>query len=78
MFYKVKKVLDLILFRVVVNLNQFLKEFKESVEVIFAKIHLITSEHNCSYSPFLSAKTIFVDFIFGSKIKKMTLLLNIH
>ena len=65
-----KKDLDLILFRIVVNLNQFLKEFEESVEVIFAKIRLITSEHNCSYSPFLSAKTIFVDFIFGFKNKK--------
>ena len=44
----------------------------------FAKTGLIAGERNCSYRPFLSAKSIFVDFLFSSKIKNMTLLLYTH
>ena len=45
----------------------------------FAKVRLIAGERNCSSRPFLSAKSIFVDFLFSSKIKKnMTLLQYIH
>ena len=40
----------------------------------FAKTGLTASVRNCSYRPFLSAKSIFVDFLFSS-IKNMTLLL---
>ena len=32
----------------------------------------------CSYSPFSSVKSIFVDFLFCSKRKIMTLWLNVH
>ena len=35
----------------------------------FVKNGLISGVHNCSYSPFSSAKAIFVDFRFSSKIK---------
>ena len=41
----------------------------------FAKIRLIAGYRNCSYSPFLSARSIFVDFLFISNIKNMTLLI---
>ena len=34
-----------------------------------AKTGLITSVRNCGYSPFSSAKQIFVDFLFSSKTK---------
>ena len=44
----------------------------------FAKICLIAGERNCGYSPFLLAKSIFVDFLFSSNMKNMTLLLYIH
>ena len=44
----------------------------------FAKIRLITGERNFSYSPFLLGKSLFVDFIFSSKIKSITLLLYIY
>ena len=35
----------------------------------FAKIRLIAGDHNCSYSPLLWGKSLFVDFLFSSKIK---------
>ena len=44
----------------------------------FAKTGLITGIRNCSYSSFLSAKSIFVDFLLNSKIQNMTLLLYVH
>ena len=44
----------------------------------FAKTGLIAGVCNCSYSPFSSAKYIFVDFLFSSKIKNMTLMLYVH
>ena len=39
-----------------------------------AKICLIAGERNCSYRPFLSSKSSFVNFLFSSKIKNMTFL----
>ena len=44
----------------------------------FSKTGLIASVHNCSYSPFSSAKSLFVDFLFSSKIQNMTFLLYVH
>ena len=35
----------------------------------FAKLRLIAGERNCSYSPFLSGTSVFVDFLFSSKTK---------
>ena len=43
----------------------------------FAELRLIAGEHNCSYSSFLSGKSLIVDFILRSKIKSTTLLLYI-
>ena len=44
----------------------------------FEKIHLITSEHNCSYRPFMSAKLFLSIFFLVQKKKYMTLLLYAH
>ena len=44
----------------------------------FRKTHLIAGVRNSSYSLFLPAKSIFVDFLFSSKIKNMTLMLYVH
>ena len=44
----------------------------------FAKTGLIAGIRNYSYSPFSSAKYIFVDFLFSSKIKNMMLMLYVH
>ena len=42
----------------------------------FAKILLIAGEHNCSYSLFLSAKSIFVDFHFSSNFKNSSAIMH--
>ena len=44
----------------------------------FAKTGLIAGVRNYSYSPFSSAKSIFVDFLFSSKMKNMVLMLYVH
>ena len=44
----------------------------------FGKTRLIAGVRNSSYSPFSSAMYIFVDFLFCSKIKNMTLMLYVH
>ena len=44
----------------------------------FGKTRLIAGVRNSSYSPFSRAKLIFVDFLFSSKIKNMTLMLYVH
>ena len=44
----------------------------------FAKTSLIAGIRNYSYSPFSSAKSIFFDFLFSSKIKNMMLMLYVH
>ena len=44
----------------------------------FGKTRLIAGVRNSSYSPFSPAKLIFVDFLFSSKIKNMTLMLYVH
>ena len=44
----------------------------------FGKTRLIAGVRNLSYSPFSPAKSIFVDFLFSSKIKNTTLMLYVH
>ena len=44
----------------------------------FAKTGLIAGVRNYSYSPFSSAKYIFVDFFFSSKIKNIMPMLYVH
>ena len=44
----------------------------------FAKTGLIAGVGNCSYSPFPSEKSIFVNFLFNSKRYNMTLFLYIN
>ena len=44
----------------------------------FAKTDLIVGVRNCSYRPFLSPKSLFVGFLFSSKIKFIALLLYIR
>ena len=44
----------------------------------FAKTGLIAGICNCSYSLFSSEKSVFVDFLFSSKIQNMTLLVYVH
>ena len=48
------------------------------VSLYCVKNRLIAGERNCGYSPFLSAVSSFVDFLFSSNMKNMTLLLYIH
>ena len=62
-----KKYLTKISYLVALKLHYI---FKFLYETGFAKNGLIAGVRNCNYSPFSLAKSIFVDFLFSSKIKK--------